>query len=93
MAIAVGATYIAMVVLRMILDPIVTGKSVGLPPLITLLASVGGLIFFGGAGMILGPVIAAVANVLFRVFFKKKTVPVKAEKTESATDAGSNQSE
>ena len=73
MAIAVGATYIAMVVLRMILDPIITGKSVGLSPWITLLASVGGLILFGGAGMILGPIIAAVANVLFRVFFKKKT--------------------
>ena len=73
MAICVGATYIAMVVLRMILDPIITGKSVGLPPLITLLASVGGLILFGGAGMIIGPVIAAVANVIFRVFFKKKS--------------------
>ena len=72
MAIAVGATYIAMVVLRMILDPIITGKSVGLSPWITLAASVGGLILFGGAGMILGPVIAAVANVLYRVFFKKK---------------------
>lgn len=73
MAIVVGATYITMVVLRMILDPIITGKSVGLSPWITLLASVGGLILFGGAGMILGPVIAAVANVIFRVFFKKKT--------------------
>ena len=73
MAIVVGATYITMVVLRMILDPIITGKSVGLSPWITLLASVGGLILFGGAGMILGPVIAAVANVLFRVLFKKKT--------------------
>ena len=73
MAIVVGATYITMVVLRMILDPIITGKSVGLSPWITLAASVGGLILFGGAGMILGPVIAAVANVLFRVFFKKKT--------------------
>ena len=62
MAITVGATYIAMVVLRMVLDPIITGKSVGLSPWITLLASVGGLILFGGAGMILGPVIAAVAN-------------------------------
>ena len=72
MAICVGATYIAMVVLRMILDPIVTGKSIGVSPWVTLLASVGGLIFFGGAGMILGPVIAAVANVIYRVFFKKK---------------------
>ncbi len=73
MAICVGATYIAMVVLRMILDPIITGKSIGISPWITLLASVGGLILFGGAGMILGPVIAAVANVIFRVFFKKKS--------------------
>ena len=73
MAICVGATYIAMVVLRMILDPIITGKSIGVSPWITLAASVGGLILFGGAGMIIGPVIAAVANVTFRVFFKKKT--------------------
>lgn len=73
MAISVGATYIAMVVLRMILDPVITGKSVGLSPWITLLASVGGLLLFGGAGMILGPVIAAVANVLFRVFFPRRT--------------------
>lgn len=72
MAISVGATYIAMVVLRMVLDPIITGKSIGLSPWITLLASVSGLILFGGAGMIIGPVIAAVANVLFRVFFAKK---------------------
>ena len=72
MAICVGATYIAMVVLRMILDPIVTGKSIGVSPWITLLASLGGLIFFGAAGMIIGPVIAAVANVIYRVFFKKK---------------------
>ena len=71
MAICVGATYIAMVVLRMILDPIITGKSIGVSPRITLLASLGGLVLFGGAGMIIGPVIAAVANVIFRVFFKK----------------------
>lgn len=77
MAIIVGATYIAMVVLRMILDPIITGKSVGLSPLITLLASVGGLLLFGGAGVILGPVIAAVANVLFRVLLPKKAAKPK----------------
>ena len=86
MAIAVGATYIAMVVLRMILDPIITGQSVGLSPWITLLASVGGLILFGGAGMILGPIIAAVANVLFRVFFKKKTQAQNPAKSAAAQD-------
>ena len=72
MAITVGATYIAMVVLRMVLDPIITGKNIGLPPLITLLASVGGMIAFGGAGVIIGPAIAAVASVIFRVMFKRK---------------------
>ena len=86
MAIVVGATYIAMVVLRMILDPIITGKSVGLSPWITLLASAGGLILFGGAGMILGPIIAAVANVLFRVFFKKKTQAQNPAKSAAAQD-------
>lgn len=79
MAITVGATYIVMVVLRMVLDPIITGKSVGLPPLITLLASVGGLLLFGGVGVIIGPAIAAVANVLFRVFFPRKTAKVAPE--------------
>ncbi len=87
MAIAVGATYIAMVVLRMVLDPVITGKNVGLPPLITLLASVGGLVLFGGVGVILGPVIAAVANVLFRVFFRKKDKSAGEISTENAQDA------
>lgn len=83
MAITVGATYIVMVVLRMVLDPIITGKSVGLPPLITLLASVGGLLLFGGVGVIIGPAIAAVANVLFRVFFPRKSA--KAASTGDAS--------
>ncbi len=94
MAIIVGATYIAMVVLRMILDPIITGKSVGLSPLITLLASVGGLLLFGGAGVIVGPVIAAVANVLFRVLFKKQTAtskPAEVMPNDPNTDEKRNQ--
>ncbi len=86
MAICVGATYIAMVVLRMILDPIITGKSIGVSPWVTLLASVGGLILFGGAGMIIGPVIAAVANVIYRVFFAKKT-KAQSDAQEPAPDA------
>ena len=72
MAIAVGGTYIAMVVLRMVLDPVITGKNIGLSPLITLFASVGGMLLFGGVGAIVGPAIAAVANILFRVFFPKR---------------------
>lgn len=91
MAICVGATYIAMVVLRMILDPIITGKSIGVSPFLTLLASVGGLVLFGGAGMILGPMIAAVANVIFRVFFKKKTAEESSAKP--TTQTGENKTE
>lgn len=87
MAITVGATYIAMVVLRMILDPIITGKNIGLSPLLTLAASVAGLILFGAAGAIIGPAIAAVANILFRVLFPKKsakkTAPLKASDSET----------
>ena len=30
------------------------------------------MLLFGGVGAIAGPVIAAVANILFRVFFPKK---------------------
>lgn len=87
MAITVGATYIAMVVLRMILDPIITGKNIGLSPLLTLAASVAGLILFGAAGAIIGPAIAAVANILFRVLFPKrstkKTAPSEASDSET----------
>ena len=92
MAICVGATYIAMVVLRMILDPIVTGKSIGVSPWITLLASVGGLILFGGAGMILGPVIAAVANVIFRVFFQKKSQQESKSPSSAAAEESNSDS-
>lgn len=90
MAITVGATYIAMVVLRMILDPIITGKNIGLSPLLTLAASVAGLILFGAAGAIIGPAIAAVANILFRVLFPKKSAK-KAEQPETGA-GGSEQS-
>ena len=81
MAITVGATYIAMVVLRMILDPIITGKNIGLSPLFTLAASVAGLILFGAAGAIIGPAIAAVANIIYRVLFKKKAAAQQTQKT------------
>lgn len=71
MALAVGVTYIAMVVSRMVLDPIITGRGIGVSPVVTLLSSVAGLLVFGGAGLIIGPLIAAVANVLYRVFWAK----------------------
>lgn len=77
MGIGVGATYIAMVVLRMVLDPIITGRSIGLPPLLTLLASAAGLILFGGVGAIAGPAVAALANILFRVLRGEPSAPAE----------------
>lgn len=77
MALTVAATYIVMVVLRMVLDPIVTGRNIGLSPWITLLASAVGLLAFGAAGAIAGPAIAAVANIVFRVLFKRKAAQDK----------------
>lgn len=88
MAITVGATYIAMVVLRMILDPIITGKNIGLSPLLTLAASVAGLIVFGAAGAIIGPAIAAVANILFRVLIPKKSAKRTAPSEASDSETG-----
>lgn len=72
MALGVGLTYIAMVVVRMVLDPIVTGKNIGLSPLITLASAVLGMLLFGSVGLIVGPAIAAVANVVYRVLFESK---------------------
>lgn len=72
MALVVGLTYIAMVVSRMVLDPIVTGRNIGVSPWITLLSSVLGLFVFGGAGLIIGPLIAAAASVLYRLFWKRQ---------------------
>lgn len=90
MAITVGATYIAMVVLRMILDPIITGKNIGLSPLLTLAASVTGLILFGAMGAIIGPAIAAVANILFRVLLPKKAAKKSAPPEASDAETGKN---
>ncbi len=93
MAITVAATYIAMVVLRMVLDPIITGRNIGLSPWITLLASVGGLIAFGAAGVIIGPAIAAVANIIFRVLFKKKLPPSRQDAPTQGPSASGGQTE
>ena len=50
--------YFAVTVLRQILEPRLVGKSLGLHPLLTLLASYAGWRLFGFFGMLLGPILA-----------------------------------
>lgn len=67
--------YIGLVVLRQILEPIVTGKQVGLSPLMTLAASLLGLLVFDGVGVIIGPIIAAVFSSVYRLRTQTKPPP------------------
>lgn len=75
MALAVGLTYIAMVLIRMVLDPIVTGRGIGLSPLVTLASSVAGMLIFGGAGLFIGPIAASVCSIVYRLHFRKQDAP------------------
>lgn len=59
--------YIALVVLRQILEPLITGKSIGLHPLISFAASIVGFFAFGAWGMIAGPLIAAILYSVYRL--------------------------
>lgn len=52
--------YFVIFAARNFLEPKIMGDSVGLHPLIMLLAMYGGVVFFGVAGLVLGPVLAIV---------------------------------
>ena len=58
--------YLAVFVLRQILEPRLVGRSLGLHPLITLFASYAGLRLFGFLGMMLGPIVAMLISLLPR---------------------------
>lgn len=92
MALSVGLTYIVMVVLRMVLDPIITGRGVGLSPLVTLGSSVLGLVVFGGAGLFIGPIAAAICSIIYRLHFRKPapdaSAAASAQPAQSASPAG-----
>ena len=66
-ALCLGVTYLLMVLVRLILEPIIVGKKVGLSPLITFASAVVGVAVFGGTGVFIGPVVAAIANTLCRM--------------------------
>ncbi len=58
--------YLAVSVLRQILEPRLVGKSIGLHPLLTLAAGYAGFRSFGFLGMLLGPILLALLKTLFR---------------------------
>ena len=84
--------YIGMVVLRLVLEPIIVGKKIGLHPLITFAVALGGMLLFGLPGLILGPIIAAALASIYRVRLrraeqKKKEAEVPAEPVEVVAEA------
>lgn len=64
--------YIVLVVIRIIVEPLITGKKIGLPPLIAVAAAVIGVVFFGGVGIVVGPILAAVGTTVYRTLNLKK---------------------
>lgn len=70
LAIQLGALFIGLIVLRQILEPFIVGKNIGVRPLVTFAASVLGMVVLGPVGLIVGPVVAAVLNAVYRVHTK-----------------------
>ncbi len=70
--------YIGLVVLRQVTEPLIVGHQVGLGPLVTLVASLAGFYFLGFAGIIIGPLIAAVFSLVYRA--RNGMPPKKAKK-------------
>lgn len=66
--------YLAINLLRSLLEPKLVGKSIGLPPLVTLLSIYAGLQLFGIAGGLLMPTL-----VLVGIFFSQKYRQIKKE--------------
>lgn len=67
LALQLALLYIGLVVLRQILEPIITGKQIGIKPLVALGAAILGVIFLGPLGIIIGPIVAAIVTVLIKI--------------------------
>lgn len=53
-----------------ILRPRVVGKDAKLPDLLVLVSTLGGILMFGVAGIIIGPILAAVLTLAFRIYHR-----------------------
>ncbi len=72
-ALSLGIIFILLIVLRMVLQPLITGKKIGLSPLISVAAAAMGIVFFGAIGLIVGPVLAAVGMTAYRIYHGKES--------------------
>ncbi|UJF16337.1 AI-2E family transporter [Jeotgalibaca sp. MA1X17-3] len=63
----IGLLYIVMVVVRQVAEPIITGKSIGVRPIYTFLATVISMLIFGPIGAVLGAVITIVLKAVLEV--------------------------
>lgn len=79
MAICVSSIFVILVLARMILEPIILGKKIGLSPLITMLSSVVGFLTLGATGLFVGPIVASITYIIYKVNFKKEVDENKKE--------------
>ncbi len=71
-AICVSSIYVILVLVRMIFEPIILGKKIGLSPLITMLSSVVGFVTLGAKGLFIGPIVASITFIIYKINFKKE---------------------
>lgn len=67
LGIQLACLFIGLMVLRQILEPFIVGRNIGVRPLVTFVASMLGLVLAGPVGMIVGPIVAAGLNAVYRV--------------------------
>ena len=65
-----------------ILRPMLVGNDTEMPDLLVLISTFGGLAMFGGTGLILGPVIAAVSFTMIEIVYEMLQAPSSDEAVE-----------
>ena len=67
LALSLAILFVVIAVLRMVIEPIITGRQVGLHPLITVIATLLGSLVLGPFGVIVGPVVAVILVTFIRL--------------------------
>lgn len=67
MALALGIIYVGITVLRMVIEPILTGRAIGVHPIVTIVCAVGATLALGPWGILVGPVLAVVLSTIVRM--------------------------
>ena len=67
LALSLAILFVVIAVLRLVIEPIITGRQVGLHPLITVIATLLGSLVLGPFGVIVGPVVAVILVTFIRL--------------------------